>query len=429
MSSADEEKCSGHPSKWYVQFEGNDIRGPCDVTLLKSLLETSVIGSTSNVWCEGMDAWRPLVEVDELSAHLPEADKCRSTEGRNAPLENEGSHNNHVNDDANGVNQYDAGVAEEDKGGEPLSPEEEEARRRKREKKKQYLQRKKKKIESGQWVDSSKNLSVYISGLPDDTTAEEVENVFKRAGVIKIDPMTTLPKIKLYMDENQKFKNDARVTFVNKESVQFAIRYLDNYHFRKDCIIHVEEARYEPQKSQKKNHVPLTTEEMRKRYLAAKYEQERLKGWTEELDDGTGRRIVICKPMFSPEDAEEHEADSDFYKELREEVLAEITKFVPVDKVTPIPRHPQGVVCVKLKNSADAEIVISKFQDRIFDGRKLQVYFFDGKTDLQAQTIPSKFAREAILESAKEDPKDDDGIACDWIDNQSSDEEFEIRTE
>lgn len=109
--------------------------------------------------------------------------------------------------------------------------------------------------------------------------------------------------------------------------------------------------------------------------------------------------------------------------------MAEITKFVPVDKVTPIPRHPQGVVCVKLKNSADAEIFISKFQGRVFDGRELQVYFFDGKTDLQSQTIPSKSTREAILKYAQSDADGGDDITCDWIDKQSSDEEFEIRTE
>lgn len=99
--------------------------------------------------------------------------------------------------------------------------------------------------------------------------------------------ISALPKIKLYTDETGKFKNDARVTFVNKESVDFAIRYLNNYHFREDCIIHVEEvcvsrlianlrqARYDPQKYKQRSPVPVTAEEMRKRYLAAKYEQER----------------------------------------------------------------------------------------------------------------------------------------------------------
>ncbi|KAK1936250.1 hypothetical protein X943_002368 [Babesia divergens] len=372
-----------------------------------------------------MDEWRPISSVEELKGVYIEVKQDVSAD-ETAPVSSDKEQRSKrttvdIGDAQNQVEDSSTVAA-------ALTPEE-EARMRKREKKKQYLQRKKQKIASGQWVDSSKNLSVYISGLPDDITVDEVASVFKRAGVIKIDPMTTLPKIKLYTDETGKFKNDARVTFVNKESVDFAIRYLNNYHFREDCIIHVEEARYDPQKYKQRSPAPVTAEEMRKRYLAAKYEQERLQSWTDEIDDGTGRRIVICKPMFSAESAEEHEADSSFYSELREEVMAEITKFVPVDKVTPIPRHPQGVVCVKLKNSADAEIFISKFQGRVFDGRELQVYFFDGKTDLQSQTIPSKSTREAILKSAQSDAKGGDDITCDWIDNQSSDEEFEIRTE
>ncbi|GBE60449.1 RNA recognition motif-containing protein [Babesia ovata] len=434
---------SGGPeTKWYVQCADAEIRGPCDHGGLKSLLDMSIISGASNVWCDGMDAWSALSSVDELKDLLDGEAKASSV-----PTEGDSSHSK------TDVPNADASTESADTSA-AIVPEaasaddattavsaEEEARIRKREKKRQYMQRKRMKIESGKWVESAvsiavhkkerhqRNLSVYVSNLPDDTTAAEVAQVFKRAGVIKIDPLTTLPKIKLYTDDSGKFKNDARVTFVNKESVDFAIRYLDNYHFREDCVIHVEAARYDPQKYSEKSASPLSAEEMRKRYLAAKYEQDRLQSWTEDIDDGSGRRIVICKPMFSQEDAWEHEAGSKFYDDLREEVVAEITKFVPVEKVTPIARHPQGVVCVKLKTSADAEIFISKFQDRVFDGQRLQVYFFDGKTDLQAQALPSKTAAESFLAAVKSAPPSYDAVACDWIDDQSSDEEFEVKTE
>lgn len=388
----------------------------------------SFITSSSNVWRDGIESWTPISDLSELKTVVIEETRDAAVASGVASSSPEEQETQDKFSEAN-VKTEEIQSNETEKETALVSPEDAE-RISKREKKRKYLQRKKKRIEEGQWLDSSKNLSVYIAGLPDDTTEEEVASVFRRAGVIKIDPMTTLPKIKLYTDDSGKFKNDARVTFVNKESVEFAIRYFDNYHFRENCIIHVEEARYDPQKHIKKPIAPHAAAEMRKRYLAAKYEQERLQGWTEEVDDGTGRRIVLCKPMFSSKDAEEHEADSDFYKELREEVIAEITKFVPVEKVTPIARHPQGVVCVKLKNSADAEIFISKFRGRIFDSRKLEVYFFDGKTDLQAQTIPSKYAPKEIVAANKEaEDEADADIACDWIDNQSSDEEFEIKTE
>ncbi|BAM39321.1 uncharacterized protein TOT_010001193 [Theileria orientalis strain Shintoku] len=252
-------------------------------------------------------------------------------------------------------------------------------------------------------------LVVYVSGLPKDTSLAEVAEVFKKAGLIKIDPLTTLPKIKLYTDENGDLKSDGTVTFVNKESVEFALRYLDNYHFRENCVIHVEPAKFEPRSNQQNKPVPASVKsELRKKYLAAKYEEERLKSWSDNLDDGTGRRIVISKPMFSMEDA------------------MEIKKYVEVEKVTPIARHPQGVVCIKFKNSLDAEVFISKFNNRLFDGRSLEVYFFDGKTDLQAQAFPSRTAKKPEPEP---DLKKDDDFKRDWIEEQSSDEEFEIRTE
>eukprot|EP00375_Theileria_parva_P003662 XP_766347.1 hypothetical protein [Theileria parva strain Muguga] len=220
----------------------------------------------------------------------------------------------------------------------------------------------------------------------------------------KIIIVSALPKIKLYTDENGELKSDGTVTFVNKESIDLAIRYLDNYHFRDNCVIHVEQAKFEPKPTQAKPIPPSIKSELRKKYLAAKYEERRLQGWSDTLDDGTGRRIVISKPMFSMEDAmvtfiilenfQKYETGDLFYEELKEEILS---KYVEVEKVTPIPRHPQGIVCIKFKNSSDAEVFISKFNGRMFDGRELEVYFFDGKTDLQAQTIPSKVILKVLI--------------------------------
>nr|BAN64239.1 conserved hypothetical protein [Babesia bovis] len=402
------------PSDWYVQCVDTEVRGPCDLIALKSLIGTSFVDKRCHVWREGMDSWQSVCQIPDIAA-LFEEDSSLSDPPQN--------------DNASNTELTDAVTISPVGDGDKPPVDEDPERIRKREKKKQYLQRKRARIESGQWIDSNRNLSVYITGLPDDVTSEEIANVFRRAGLIKIDPITTLPKIRMYTDAQGVFKNDARVTFVNKESVDFAVRYLDNYHFRPDCVIHVEKATYNPQKRASNSTVSLSGEELRKRYLAAKYEQNRLQSWDQDIDDGTGRRIVICKPMFSTEDAWAHEAGDVFYDDLRDEVQSEITKFVPVEKVTPIARHPQGVVCVKLKTSADAEIFISQFQDRLFDGRRLQVYFFDGKTDLQAQCLPSKDAKEAALRHATAELKQPDDVACDWIDDQSSDEEFEIKTE
>ncbi|KAK2196757.1 bifunctional RNA recognition motif domain/Nucleotide-binding alpha-beta plait domain superfamily/TatSF1-like [Babesia duncani] len=378
--------------KWYIQYGENDVRGPVGTTGIKELIDSSAIDGFTHVWCDGMDTWKPISQLEQLRELLI--------------------------DDIDLLKQPPPNSADSQQ---PCTNPEDQERKRKREKKKLYLQRKKQRISQGQWIDSAKNTSVYVSNLPLDTSLDEVASVFKKAGVFKIDPVTTLPKIKLYTDEQGNLKGDARVTFVNKESVDFAIRYLDQYHFRPNVLIHVEQAQYEPQKHKGGNRV-IDKQEARRRYLAAKYEQERLSSWGQDVDDGTGKRIVICKPMFSIKEANEYEADAPFYQTLRNEVMDMVSKLVPVEKVTPIARHPQGIVCIKFKSGPEAEVFISNYKGRTFREHQLDCFFYNGKTDLQAQALPSKVGP---LEAHKQlkDPFD-----CQWIQEQSSDEEFEIRT-
>ena len=74
----------------------------------------------------------------------------------------------------------------------------------------------------------AKKTAVYVTGLPSDVTAEELEEVFKKAGVFLIDPITSLPKIKLYKRENGDTKGDALVIYLRAESVALACQLLDD---------------------------------------------------------------------------------------------------------------------------------------------------------------------------------------------------------
>lgn len=44
---------------------------------------------------------------------------------------------------------------------------------------------------------TQKNTSVYVTGLPDDTDADEVAGVFAKCGIVKLDDAGQ-PRIKLY---------------------------------------------------------------------------------------------------------------------------------------------------------------------------------------------------------------------------------------
>ncbi|KAL2165264.1 hypothetical protein VTH06DRAFT_561 [Thermothelomyces fergusii] len=77
------------------------------------------------------------------------------------------------------------------------------------------------------------NTAVYVTGLPLDATAEEVAELFSRkCGVIAEEIDSGRPRIKMYTDENGKFKGDALVVFFKPESVNMAIMLLDDTDFR-----------------------------------------------------------------------------------------------------------------------------------------------------------------------------------------------------
>lgn len=74
--------------------------------------------------------------------------------------------------------------------------------------------------------------SVYVSGLPFDTTLEEMKEVFSKYGIISEDINTGQPRIKLYKDSEGNLKGDGLVTFLKPESVELCINLLDEADFR-----------------------------------------------------------------------------------------------------------------------------------------------------------------------------------------------------
>jgi len=45
------------------------------------------------------------------------------------------------------------------------------------------------------------NTFIYIQGLPNDITKEELKEYFTRCGVMRLDAVTGEPQIKVYCDE------------------------------------------------------------------------------------------------------------------------------------------------------------------------------------------------------------------------------------
>lgn len=89
-----------------------------------------------------------------------------------------------------------------------------------------------KKQKPGQEPRERKNTAVYITNLPVDTDAEEVRFVFSRCGMIAEEIDSGKPRIKLYENDQGKFKGDALVVYFRPESVDLAIQMLDDTDFR-----------------------------------------------------------------------------------------------------------------------------------------------------------------------------------------------------
>ncbi|KAJ3160447.1 hypothetical protein HDU86_000781 [Geranomyces michiganensis] len=226
------------------------------------------------------------------------------------------------------------------------------------------------------------NTSVYVTGLPPDTTEEEVKGVFEKFGIIMEDLKTGKPKIKLYLNEAGEPKGDALVSYFKEESVELACNLLDESDFRvgKPSTIRVQKAVF-----QEKERPPIAekpkTSAADKKVLQKKINKlEKRLDWFEEGPSKKSdkfAKLVVLKHMFTLKELED---DPALLLDLKEDVRDECEKLGEVTNVILYDLEDSGVMTIRFKEAESAELCIRKMNGRFFAGRRIEAALFDGKT-------------------------------------------------
>lgn len=260
------------------------------------------------------------------------------------------------------------------------------------------------------WNQPKTNTSVYVNGLPLDVTEEEIREVFSKCGVIRLDPETDAPKIKLYRDKDTGApKGDGLVTFLKAPSVALACTILDGAPFRSGdgggTPISVIEAKFEMKGDA---YVQRGNRGSKKRKAAVYAKQEKALEWG-GFDDARDRKrtTVILKRMFT---LEEMFSDPNFRVELEEDVEAEARKFGQVDAVKVFTTNPEGAVSVRFKEETAAAACVAAMRGRWFGGVQLEALMWDGVTNYAKAGAAKESAAEeaARLEAFGEALEADD---------------------
>ncbi|KAK7511524.1 nuclear mRNA splicing factor-associated protein [Phyllosticta citriasiana] len=248
----------------------------------------------------------------------------------------------------------------------------------------------------------AQNTAVYATSIPLDATAEEIEEVFGKYGMIAEALEDGKKRVKLYMDDSGNFKGDALIIYYRPESVDLAISMLDDSEFRfgtkgpnGNMRVQVADSSYKKQKDEdkKQNFESRTHYDREKFAKKLKRHKERMEKrigeWSSEEEEERTRweKNVVLKHMFTLEELEE---DKDAFDEIHEDIQEEASKYGEVTKVKICDKEVDGVVIVQFNDFDAAERCAAAFNGRSFDGRKVVAYIAQQRQNFKAKSLEER---------------------------------------
>ncbi|XP_037718017.1 HIV Tat-specific factor 1 [Drosophila subpulchrella] len=260
-------------------------------------------------------------------------------------------------------------------------------------------------------MDPSQNTKVYVSNLPLDITMDEFADLMGKCGMVMRDPQTQKFKLKLYAEKDGQIKGDGLCDYIKVESVNLALKILDEYNLRGHKI-RVQRAQFQMRGEYNPALKPKRKKKDKEKLQKMK---EKLFDWRPDKMRGErskNEKTVIIKNLFTPELFEkEVELILEYQNNLREEC----SKCGMVRKVVIYDRHPEGVAQINMSSPEEADQVIQMMQGRYFGQRQLSAESWDGKTKYKID--------ESAVEASERLSKWDEFLAQEEADKKAAEEE------
>ncbi|KKZ68565.1 hypothetical protein EMCG_01013 [[Emmonsia] crescens] len=250
------------------------------------------------------------------------------------------------------------------------------------------------------------NTAVYVTSIPLDASMEEVNDVFSKCGVIAEEIDRRRPRIKMYTDDEGKFKGDALIVYFRPESVKLAIQMLDDTDFRfgetgPQGKMKVQAADFSF-KVQKEAPVKQNMNEKRKIMKKTQRLNSKLADWDDDepsMAPPTSSRwdkVVILKHMFTLQELEE---DPAAILDIKEDIRQECLKLGNVTNVVLYDKEEEGVASVRFADVESANICVQKMDGRFFSGTRVVAYIADGSEKFKKSSSKHADALAGVVDA------------------------------